>query len=41
MSGQFAGSGPVQERHRFDVAALEAWLARHLAGFAGPLQDAQ
>ena len=41
MSGQFAGSGPVQERHRFDVAGLEAWLARHLAGFAGPLQVAQ
>ena len=32
---------PVQERHRFDLAALEAWPARHMPGFAGPLQVEQ
>ena len=31
------GSGPVAERHRFDVGALEAYLRQHVDGFAGPL----
>ncbi len=31
------GTKPVSERHRFDAAALEAWLSRHLPDFAGPL----
>ena len=31
------GTRPVAESHRFDAAALEAWLAAHLPGFAGPL----
>ncbi len=35
------GSGPVGERHRFDQAALEAWLARELPGFWGPLTVTQ
>ena len=28
---------PVQERHRFDSAALEAWLSKNVDGFRGPL----
>jgi len=28
---------PVQERHRFDPARLEAWLRDHVAGYQGPL----
>lgn len=35
------GTRPVSERHRFDGAALERWLAAHLAGFAGPLEVRQ
>ena len=31
------GSGPVAERHRFDIGALEAYLREHVEGFAGPL----
>jgi aminoglycoside phosphotransferase (APT) family kinase protein len=31
------GTKPVAEQHAFDVAALERYLAAHLAGFAGPL----
>ena len=34
----FVGTRPVSEAHRFDVAALQAWLTKHLAGFQGPLQ---
>ncbi len=33
----FVGTRPVPEQHRFDIAALEAWLRAHLDGFAGPL----
>ncbi len=32
-----SGTRPVAEQHAFDVAALEAYLAAHLTGFAGPL----
>jgi aminoglycoside phosphotransferase (APT) family kinase protein len=32
-----ADTMPVQERHRFDAARLEAWLAPHIEGFQGPL----
>jgi aminoglycoside phosphotransferase (APT) family kinase protein len=38
---QNTGTRPVAESHRFDVAALEAHLARHLPGFAGPLSVEQ
>jgi aminoglycoside phosphotransferase (APT) family kinase protein len=31
------GSGPVAERHRFEIGALEAYLREHVEGFAGPL----
>ena len=41
MSEGFVGTGAVQERHRFDVARLEAFLAARIAGFAGPLEVAQ
>jgi aminoglycoside phosphotransferase (APT) family kinase protein len=33
----FEGTRPVNERQRFDSAALAAWLAQHVDGFAGPL----
>lgn len=33
----FIGTRPVAEQHRFDVAALTAWLEKNLDGFAGPL----
>jgi aminoglycoside phosphotransferase (APT) family kinase protein len=33
----FAGTRPVDPRHAFDVAALEHWMAEHVAGYAGPL----
>ncbi|HEX7689542.1 MAG TPA: phosphotransferase [Burkholderiaceae bacterium] len=38
---QNTGTRPVAESHRFDLAALEAHLARHLPGFAGPLSVEQ
>jgi aminoglycoside phosphotransferase (APT) family kinase protein len=33
----FSGTKPVEERHRIDEAKLAAWMAEHVAGFAGPL----
>jgi len=41
MSEGFVGTGAVQERHRFDVARLEAFLSAQIAGFAGPLDVVQ
>lgn len=38
---QFTGTRPVSSSHAFDVAALEAFLAQRLPGFAGPLQVEQ
>ena len=32
-----AGTTPVREAHRFDEAALAAWMADTITGFAGPL----
>jgi aminoglycoside phosphotransferase (APT) family kinase protein len=37
MFDQFIGTKPVEERHRFDVAALEAYLRTRIDGFRGPL----
>ncbi len=37
----FTGTRPVAEQHRFDVAALEAYLREHVEGFAGPLSVEQ
>src|ERR1043166_8853818 len=31
------GTSEVREKHRFDVAALESWMADNVEGFAGPL----
>ena len=41
MFEQFEGTSPVQDRHRFDVAALASYLQRSIDGFAGPLQVEQ
>src|SRR5258707_13945630 len=40
-SEQFSGTMPVREQHRFDPARLEAYLAREIADFAGPLSIEQ
>jgi aminoglycoside phosphotransferase (APT) family kinase protein len=39
MSGYevYQGTRPVAEAHRFDEAALAAYMARHVEGFRGPL----
>ena len=37
----FAGVKPVEERHRFDEAALDAWLRANVEGYAGPLRCSQ
>jgi len=34
---EYTGTRPVAASHAFDTAALEAYLARELPGFAGPL----
>ncbi|MET0372368.1 MAG: phosphotransferase [Sphingobium sp.] len=31
------GTSAVRDKHRFDEAALEAWMQANVAGFAGPL----
>jgi aminoglycoside phosphotransferase (APT) family kinase protein len=36
-ANQFAGTMEVQEKQRFDVGALEAWMRTHVEGFKGPL----
>ena len=41
MNTQFVGTMPVQERHRFDVGALERHLRSHIEGFSGPLSVEQ
>jgi len=37
---QFAGTRPVADALRFDVAALERYLDANVAGFTGPLDVA-
>jgi aminoglycoside phosphotransferase (APT) family kinase protein len=37
----FVGTTPVQDRQRFDVGALDAYLREHVAGFRGPLEVEQ
>jgi len=37
VTHQYAGTMEVQEKQRFDVAALEAWMRANVAGFEGPL----
>ncbi len=41
MSDEFVGTMPVQERHRFDVESLEAYMKSHVEGFRGPLEVRQ
>jgi len=41
MNDQFAGTMEVQEKQRFDVATLEAYLRTHVEGFRGPLEVEQ
>ena len=41
MFDQFVGTKPVEPRHRFDVAALEAYLRAQVEGFRGPLEVEQ
>jgi aminoglycoside phosphotransferase (APT) family kinase protein len=36
-SSDNSGTREVREAHRFDVAALEAWMKQSVEGFAGPL----
>jgi aminoglycoside phosphotransferase (APT) family kinase protein len=38
---QFKGVKPVEERHRLDEAALDAWLKANVEGYAGPLTTYQ
>jgi aminoglycoside phosphotransferase (APT) family kinase protein len=37
VQAAFSGTRAVDERHRLDEAALGAWLAAHVEGYAGPL----
>ena len=41
LSEEFTGTMPVREQHRFDSAALAAWMAEHVADFAGPIEIEQ
>jgi len=41
MSEQFVGTMPVHERHRFDAAALEAYLRGRIENFSGPVDVEQ
>jgi len=41
MFDQFIGTKAVEERHRFDVAPLEAYLLSAIDGFRGPLSMEQ
>lgn len=38
---QFSGTTDVREAHRFDQAALEAWLEANVRDYAGPLEVRQ
>lgn len=40
-AGGNTGTRPVADNQKFDAAALEAWLAANIAGFAGPLHIEQ
>ncbi len=36
-----SGTRAVDERLRFDVSTLEAWMAANVEGFAGPVAVSQ
>ncbi len=37
----FSGTGEVRKAHRFDVAALERYMTKHVDGFEGPVEVSQ
>jgi aminoglycoside phosphotransferase (APT) family kinase protein len=41
MFDQFIGTKAVEERHRFDVEALQKYLKARIDGLRGPLQVEQ
>ncbi len=41
MYEEFMGTKPVSERQKFDVAALQSYMAAHVEGFSGSLEVAQ
>lgn len=41
MHEENVGTMPVQEKHRFDEAALARWMAAHVEGFRGGLEVEQ
>ena len=41
MHEQFIGTMPVQDRHRFDIASLDRYMAAHVEGYRGPLDVQQ
>jgi len=41
VTGQSVDTVPVQERHRFDVGALERYLRAHVEAFSGPFEVEQ
>ena len=41
MNDHFAGTMAVQEKQRFDVTALEAWMRANVEGFSGALEVEQ
>jgi len=40
-SDRFVGTMPVQERHKFDLAPLDAWLKSNVQDYRGPLEVRQ
>ncbi len=34
---EFSGTRPVEERHRFNEASLDAWMRENVEGYSGPL----
>jgi aminoglycoside phosphotransferase (APT) family kinase protein len=34
---EFSGTKPIEDRHRFDEMQLDAWMRKHVEGYAGPL----
>ena len=39
VTGDFLGTKPMEERHRFDPRALELHLQSRIEGFSGPLAE--
>jgi aminoglycoside phosphotransferase (APT) family kinase protein len=37
----FSGTKPVEDRHRFDEAALDGWMRANVEGYEGPLKVSQ